>query len=83
MMLGKPIIVAQDTNMDRIINQTECGLVVKYGDASALESALVRLETEPELCMRLGAKARIAYESTYSWKIMQDRLLKLYADLDF
>lgn len=83
MMLGKPIIVAQDTNMDRIINQTECGLVVKYGDASALESALVRLETEPELCQRLGAKARIAYESTYSWKIMQDRLLKLYADLDF
>jgi glycosyltransferase involved in cell wall biosynthesis len=83
MMLGKPIIVAQDTNMDRIINQAECGLVVTYGDESDLESALLRLEIEPELCQRLGANARKAYESTYSWKIMQDRLLKLYAELGF
>ncbi len=83
MMLGKPIVVAQDTNMDRIINQAECGLVVTYGDESALESALLRLETEPELCLRLGANARKAYESTYSWKIMQDRLLKLYAELGY
>ena len=83
MMLGKPIIVAQDTNMDRIISQAECGLVVTYGDESDLESALLRLETEPELCQRLGANARKAYESTYSWKIMQDRLLKLYAELGY
>ncbi len=82
MMLGKPIVVAQDTNMDRIINQAECGLVVTYGDESALESALQRLEIEPELCQHLGANARKAYESTYSWKIMQARLLKLYAELD-
>jgi glycosyltransferase involved in cell wall biosynthesis len=83
MMLGKPIIVAQDTNMDRIINQAECGLVVKYGDESALEAALVRLQTEPELSIQLGANARRAYESTYSWQIMQERLLNLYADLDY
>jgi glycosyltransferase involved in cell wall biosynthesis len=83
MMLGKPIIVAQDTNMDRIINQAKCGLVVKYGDESDLESALLRLETEPELCQRLGANGRKSYESTYSWKIMQDRLLKLYAELGY
>ena len=83
MMLGKPIIVAEDTNMDRIISEAECGLVVKYGDASVLESALLRLETETELCQRFGANAREAYESTYSWKIMQERLLTLYADLGF
>lgn len=78
MLLGKPIIVAQDTNMDRIIQQADCGLVVPYGDISALESALLCLQSDPELRQRLGQNARQAYDSTYSWKIMQDRLLRLY-----
>jgi glycosyltransferase involved in cell wall biosynthesis len=78
MLLGKPIIVAQDTNMDRIIRQSDCGLVVPYGDITALESALLCLQSDPELRQRLGQNARKAYDSTYSWKIMQDRLLRLY-----
>lgn len=78
MLLGKPIIVAQDTNMDRIIRQSDCGLVVPYGDITALESALLCLQSDPELRQRLGQNARKAYDSTYSWKIMQDRLLSLY-----
>jgi glycosyltransferase involved in cell wall biosynthesis len=78
MLLGKPIIVAQDTNMDLIIQQADCGLVVPYGDISALESALLCLQSDPELRQRLGQNARQAYDSTYSWKIMQDRLLSVY-----
>ena len=81
MQLGKPIIVARDTNMDRIIQQEDCGLVVSYGDHDELEAALRRLETEPELRHLLGVNARKAYETKYSWKIMQHRLINLYADL--
>jgi glycosyltransferase involved in cell wall biosynthesis len=40
MMLGKPIIVARGTNMDRIIEQKACGIVVKYGESTDLEIAL-------------------------------------------
>ena len=78
MLLGKPIIVAQDTNMDRIILKADCGLVIPYGDKSALEAALSRLDSEPATLEGLGANARQAYESTYSWKIMQHRLVNLY-----
>jgi glycosyltransferase involved in cell wall biosynthesis len=81
MLLGKPIIVAQDTNMDRIINQADCGIVVTYGDETALEAALGRLQDQPSLRLRLGENARQAYDTTYSWQIMQHRLINLYEKL--
>jgi glycosyltransferase involved in cell wall biosynthesis len=81
MLLGKPIIVAHDTNMDRIITQAECGIIIPYGDEAALESALQRLQDEPGLRLRLGENARRAYDTTYSWQIMQHRLIDLYEQL--
>jgi len=81
MLLGKPIIVAQDTNMDHIIRQADCGIVIPYGDIPALEAALLRLQQDLDLRLRLGRNARQAYDTSYSWKIMQQRLLELYQRL--
>ena len=81
MMLAKPIIVARDTNMDRIIEQAECGLVVPYGDISSLERALQNLQDDPRLRQRLGQNAYQAYQGTYSWTKMEERLGNLYAQV--
>lgn len=79
MMLAKPIIVAKATNMDRIISAAGSGLVVPYGDISALETALARLANDSRLRLKLGKNARTAYETTYSWPRMQTKILQLYA----
>jgi glycosyltransferase involved in cell wall biosynthesis len=81
MMLGKPIIVAAGTNMDRIVEETGCGIVIPYGDISALEQALQRLASNPQFRAQLGAAGRKAYETRYNWGLMRRRLLNLYADL--
>ncbi len=81
MLLGKPIIVARETNMDRIINRENCGIVIPYGDEVALEDALKQLQDNPQLRLRLGENARRAYDTRYGWQIMQDRLVKLYGQL--
>jgi len=81
MMLAKPIIVARGTNMDRTVEEHGCGVVVPYGDVPALEEALAKLASDPALRARLGAAGRRAYESTYSWDIMEKRLLDLYSQL--
>ncbi|MDD5467924.1 MAG: glycosyltransferase family 4 protein [Anaerolineales bacterium] len=81
MMLGKPIVVAQGTNMDRIIESTSCGVVVPYGNVSVLEGALLQLENEPNLLQELGENGRKAYLARYSWAEMQRRLLALYSDI--
>src|SRR5574341_443556 len=81
MMLGKPVIVCAHTNMDRIVADADCGLVLPYGDIPALEAALRRLASDAALRRRLGENARRAYEESYSWARMQTRLEALYASL--
>jgi glycosyltransferase involved in cell wall biosynthesis len=81
LMLGKPIIVARDTNMERLVEAEKCGIVVEYGDSVALEEVLCKLHQEPEIRYQMGANARRAYEKTYSWSRMQNRLLILYHDV--
>jgi len=80
-MLAKPIIVARNTNMDRIIEQAKCGMIVEYGDISSLEAALLSLQKDPALRQCLGENAWHAYQTTYSWAEMENRLQKLYADV--
>jgi glycosyltransferase involved in cell wall biosynthesis len=78
MMLGKPIIVAEQTNMDRIIKNANCGIIVKYGDRIALENALSTLAADRDLRETFGRNARKAYEEVYSWKKMETRLITFY-----
>jgi glycosyltransferase involved in cell wall biosynthesis len=78
MMLGKPIVVARGTNVDRIIEENQCGLVVDYGDIPALEKSLSILNEDLALRDLLGRNARAAYETKYHWSIMAKRLGEIY-----
>jgi len=78
MMLGRPIVVARGTNMDRIVEQADSGLVVEYGDIAALDKAFLRLEEEPDYRLHLGKNSRRVYDQKYSWISAKERLLGLY-----
>jgi glycosyltransferase involved in cell wall biosynthesis len=81
MMLAKPVVTAQDTHVDRVVEQHRCGLVVPYGQLEALEQVLTRLKDNLALRRELGANGRRAYERYYAWSIMRARLLRLYAQM--
>jgi glycosyltransferase involved in cell wall biosynthesis len=81
MMLAKPIVVARNTNMDTMIADNNCGLVVVYGDVNELEQAFITLADNPTLREQLGRNARKAYDTTYKWGIMKHRLQELYAQV--
>jgi len=81
MMLAKPIIVANGTNMDLIVLKNEFGIIVSYGDKTQLEEALLQLAKDPTLRERLGKNARKAYETLYGWDIMKLRLQELYSQI--
>jgi glycosyltransferase involved in cell wall biosynthesis len=81
MMCGKPILVNDGTSMAEIVRKENCGLVVPYGDVTAIKHAILRLKDDPQLCKQLGANGRTAYEQTYSWKIMEEKLLVLYDEI--
>jgi glycosyltransferase involved in cell wall biosynthesis len=81
MMCGKPIITNDKTSMAGIVRAENCGLIVPYGDISAIKNAIIMLKEDPELCNLLGANGRRAYEQKYSWTIMEKRLLAVYERL--
>lgn len=78
MMLGKPIIVAKNTNMDLIIEKEKCGLIIEYGSKEQLENALSILDQDIPLRSKYGDNARRAYDDIYSWSNMENRLIKFY-----
>lgn len=81
MMLAKPILTAQGTNADRIALDAGNGLVVHYGSTAELEAACLELANDPARRLALGSAGRAAYEKTYSWDRMSQRLYDLYAKI--
>ena len=81
MMCGKPVLTNDKTSMAEIVRTENCGLIVPYGDISAIKHAILMLKEDPELCNLLGMNGRKAYEQKYSWTIMEKRLLAVYEHL--
>jgi glycosyltransferase involved in cell wall biosynthesis len=80
MMCRKPILVNDGTSMAEIVKNENCGIVVRYGDVSAIRQAVLKLRDDPYAGKQLGENGRRAYEQKYGWKIMEDRLLALYKE---
>jgi glycosyltransferase involved in cell wall biosynthesis len=78
MMCGKPVIVTDGSSMSEIVRNEKCGIVVEYGDLTEIREAVMMLKSDQTLRETLGGNGRIAYESKYSWDIMEKRLLVAY-----
>jgi glycosyltransferase involved in cell wall biosynthesis len=82
MMLGKPIIVTKDTNMDRIVEKHGCGIIVTYGDKEGLKNTIQRLKEmkrRRDDCYQQNG--RNAYLAFFHPDILEERLLGLYRDI--
>jgi len=78
MMCGKPIIVSDGSSMARIVVDRNCGIVVPFGDVAAIRDAISALNSNLTLRKQLGENGRLAYERSYSWSIMEKRLIDAY-----
>ena len=82
MRLGKPIVVAEGTGVDQLVTTWRLGYVVPYGDTGVLEAALQDAAGwTGEERRAFAVRVRRIYDELFSWRIMQQRLLRLYRDL--
>lgn len=81
MLCGKPIIVSSGSSMTSIVEETECGMIVPFGDPDAFKEAILRLRDDSGLRERLGMNARAAYEDQFRWEIVQKKLASTYEGL--
>lgn len=74
MAAGRPVVVTPRTEMRRIIETSQGGVVASGDDAEALAGAIGPLLRDPALAARLGANARLAVERDYDWAVIGRRL---------
>jgi glycosyltransferase involved in cell wall biosynthesis len=80
MALGKPIIVCEDTGMDKLVEKENIGWVIKY-DAKEFFETVIDKNKNPDLIKKTCENSREAYIREHSWKIMEERLLNIYREI--
>src|SRR5699024_1605188 len=79
MLLGKPIIVANNTGMDKIVRSENMGYTIDFNQ-EAFKNLLLHIENNREEVLEKSKNAYEAY-SRYSWEEMEKRITRLYKNL--
>jgi glycosyltransferase involved in cell wall biosynthesis len=81
MCAGLPVIASRVGGMTEVIESSGGGLLVPPSDDAALARAVERLAGDPDLCARLGARAREEVRRRFLTRHMLKSYLDLYADV--
>jgi len=78
MILERPVVASNCAPIERILRETNAGLVYPSGDAQQLAGALLALR-DRDLRGRLGQAGKRAVLERYRWQVSARRLIDLYA----
>jgi glycosyltransferase involved in cell wall biosynthesis len=67
MAAGLPVVASRVGQLRELVQHQVTGLLVAPGDVDELSRSLLRLARNPELCRRMGRRARSRAESHHSW----------------
>lgn len=73
---GRPVVSTALPEIEKIVN--ECGYVARPGDPDDFAHKILEVTNNPSMCKKLGRRARELAERRYSWKILAQRLEKIY-----
>ena len=77
MAAGRPTLLAIDGVIRKVIEESDGGIFVPPGDASALARAIQQYAQDSALCIRQGANARAHVEKHFSREVHADVLESL------
>ena len=80
LMLGKPLIMVQNTGMDHFVRQYDLGEIIEYSSES-LTRALIELSERKSEFAEIFARMKKLYDEQFSWDEMERRLIVLYKNL--
>lgn len=82
MLLEKPVVAANCNPIERIINETKCGLVYKSNISNGLAECIKKLYKDPELREQQGKNGKKAVMGKYNWENTSKNLIKLYKEIE-
>ncbi len=78
MYAGKPTIASDCIPIERIIKETNCGLVYAHDNPQDFADKVSLLENSYELYNTLKENGIIAVETKYNWNIDKQKLIDIY-----
>ncbi len=81
MLLSRPVLTTDCRPLQRIVEETGCGLVVPSGDPDRMADAAARLE-DPATRAAMGEAGRRAVLDRYHWGRDAETLVALYRDIE-
>jgi len=81
MVCGRPILVTKGTYSGQFVEKANIGLSVPYTKED-LKDAIIKLQSSPKLREEIGRNALKAAIREYNWEIQEEKLIKVYKDLE-
>jgi colanic acid biosynthesis glycosyl transferase WcaI len=80
---GRPVIsiTSEDGEIARLVDQHQCGIVIKPGDSKGLADAVVGLARDRQHCARLGQLGRAALDAHFTRQHGFDHWTKLLEEI--
>src|SRR5579862_49769 len=82
MSAGIPVIASDFSGFREIVVGRECGQVVDAADPKKIAEAIDYLLANPGEAEQMGQRGRRAVEEKYNWASEEQKLLKLYEDVE-
>jgi glycosyltransferase involved in cell wall biosynthesis len=81
MYRGLPVIVSNCAPLERVVNESSCGLVYNSEDSVSLARCIERLYEKPDEISEMGACGKQSCIEKYNWKESEKALFALYENL--
>ncbi|MEN6409803.1 MAG: glycosyltransferase family 4 protein [Anaerolineaceae bacterium] len=82
MAAGRPVVLAIDGVIRKVVEEAGAGIFVPPGNAHALAQALRQLANDPQTRRRMGANGRSAIETHFSRVDLAQRLTELLEEME-
>jgi len=76
---ARPVLYVgpRESEVARVIEESQCGLVIEQGDSAGLVKAIETLHADPQLAQAMGRRAREVFERTFTRSLACERWLRL------
>lgn len=80
MYCGLPVLASDFPELKRIVNSTQCGIVVDSDDPKSIAKGIEFLLKKPQEARKMGERGRRAVEEEYGYHVDIERLEDLYKE---
>ena len=81
MYLQRPLITTNCAYMQQVVEATDCGAVVPYGDHEAFASCLIELYKNPARRKQMASNGHQAVLERYNWDHSVRSLVQMYRSM--